>query len=145
MPYIPYGYQPGYYGQAMPDQLAQLRQNTYQQPMMGQAAQQTQGTPSIIWVPNAQAAEGYLVAPNSAVVLWDSSAPVVYLKQTDASGKPSMKTYDLVERTIPAQTPSQTAQQPGGEFVTRAEFNALAARCAALEKQEPAKPETEVK
>lgn len=24
MPYIPYGYQPGYYGQAMPDQLAQL-------------------------------------------------------------------------------------------------------------------------
>ena len=74
MPYIPYGYQPGYYGQAMPDQLAQLRQNNaYQQPMMGQAAQQTQGTPSIIWVPNAQAAEGYLVAPNSAVVLWDSS------------------------------------------------------------------------
>lgn len=38
MPYIPYGYQPGYYGQAMPDQLAQLRQNAYQQPMMGQAA-----------------------------------------------------------------------------------------------------------
>ena len=29
MPYIPYGYQPGYYGQAMPDQLAQLRQNVY--------------------------------------------------------------------------------------------------------------------
>ena len=39
MPYIPYGYQPGYYGQAMPDQLAQLRQNAYQQPMMGQATQ----------------------------------------------------------------------------------------------------------
>lgn len=144
MPYIPYGYQPGYYGQAMPDQLAQLRQNAYQPPTMpGQTAQQA--APSIIWVPNAQAAEGYLVAPNSAVVLWDSSAPVVYLKQTDASGKPSMKTYDLVERTIPAQTPPQTAQQPGVEFVTRAEFDKLAARCAALEKQELAKPETEVK
>ena len=36
-------------------------------------------------------------------------------------------------------------QQPGGEFVTRAEFDALAARCEALEKQEPTKPETEVK
>lgn len=144
MPYIPYGYQPGYYGQPMPDQLAQLRQNAYQQHMMGQAAQQTQGTPSIIWVPNAQAAEGYLVAPNSAVVLWDSSAPVVYLKQTDASGKPNMKTYDLVERTsIPQVQP--TTQKPGVEFVTRAEFDALEARCAALEKQEPAKPETEVK
>ena len=75
MPYIPYGYQPGYYGQAMPDQLAQLRQNAYQPPTM----------------------------------------------------------------------PGQAAQQPGVEFVTRAEFDALAARCAALEKQEPAKPETEVK
>ena len=29
--------------------------------------------------------------------------------------------------------------------ITRAEFDALAARCAALEKQEPTKPETEVK
>ena len=124
MPYIPYGYQPGYYGQAMPDQLAQLRQNAYQQPMMGQAAQQTQGTPSIIWVPNAQAAESYLVAPNSAVVLWDSSAPVVYLKQTDASGKPSMKTYDLIERTsIP---PSQPAtQEPDGMTALKSEVERL--------------------
>jgi hypothetical protein len=124
MPYIPYGYQPGYYGQAMPDQLAQLRQNAYQQPMMGQAAQQTQGTPSIIWVPNAQAAEGYLVAPNSAVVLWDSSAPVVYLKQTDASGKPSMKTYDLIERTsIPQVQP--TTQEPDGITALKSEVERL--------------------
>lgn len=112
MPYIPYGYQPGYYGQAMPDQLAQLRQNAYQPPTMpGQAAQQA--APSIIWVPNAQAAEGYLVAPNSAVVLWDSSAPVVYLKQTDASGKPNMKTYDLVERTSIPQVQPTTQEQNG--------------------------------
>ena len=48
----------------------------------------------------------YPVAPNNAVALWDSSAPVIYLKQADASGKPSMKTYDLVERTdAPADAP----------------------------------------
>lgn len=131
MPYIPYGYQPGYYGQAMPDQLAQLRQNAYQQPMMGQA---TQGTPSIIWVPNAQAAEGYLVAPNSAVVLWDSSAPVVYLKQTDASGKPSMKTYDLVERTSIPQ-PQPTAQEPDGITVLKSEVERLKSELGELKEK----------
>ena len=44
-----------------------------------------------------------------------------------------------------AEAVGQAVQQPGGEFVTRAEFDALAARCAALEKQEPTKTETEVK
>jgi hypothetical protein len=133
MPYIPYGYQPGYYGQPMPDQLAQLRQNAYQPPTMpGQATQQA--TPSIIWVPNAQAAEGYLVAPNSAVVLWDSSAPVVYLKQTDASGKPNMKTYDLVERTsIPQVQP--TTQEPDRITALKSEVERLKSELGELKEK----------
>ena len=147
MPYIPYGYQPGYYGQAMPDQLAQLRQNNaYQQPMMGQAAQQTQGTPSIIWVQGEEGAKAYMVAAGNSVLLMDSENSAFYIKSTDASGMPlPLRVFDYKERTTAAKTPPQTAQQPGVEFVTREEFNALAARCAALEKQEPAKPETEVK
>lgn len=146
MPYIPYGYQPGYYGQAMPDQLAQLRQNAYQQPMMGQAAQQTQGTPSIIWVQGEEGAKAYMVAAGNSVLLMDSENSAFYIKSTDASGMPlPLRVFDYKERTTTAKTPPQTAQQACGEFVTRAEFDALAARCAALEKQEPAKPETEVK
>lgn len=146
MPYIPYGYQPGYYGQAMPDQLAQLRQNAYQQPMMGQAAQQTQGTPSIIWVQGEEGAKAYMVAAGNSVLLMDSENSAFYIKSTDASGMPlPLRVFDYKERTTAAKTPPQTAQQPSVEFVTREEFNALAARCAALEKQEPAKPETEVK
>lgn len=146
MPYIPYGYQPGYYGQAMPDQLAQLRQNAYQQPMMGQAAQQTQGTPSIIWVQGEEGAKAYMVAAGNSVLLMDSENSAFYIKSTDASGMPlPLRVFDYKERTTAAKTPPQTAQQHGVEFVTRAEFDALAARCAALEKQEPAKPETEVK
>lgn len=146
MPYIPYGYQPGYYGQAMPDQLAQLRQNAYQQPMMGQTAQQTQGTPSIIWVQGEEGAKAYMVVAGNSVLLMDSENSAFYIKSTDASGMPlPLRVFDYKERTTAAKTPPQTAQQPGVEFVTRAEFNALAARCAALEKQEPAKPETEVK
>ena len=146
MPYIPYGYQPGYYGQAMPDQLAQLRQNAYQQPMMGQATQPTQGTPSIIWVQGEEGAKAYMVAAGNSVLLMDSENSAFYIKSTDASGMPlPLRVFDYKERTTAAKTPPQTAQQPGVEFVTRAEFDALAARCAALEKQEPAKPETEVK
>ena len=146
MPYIPYGYQPGYYGQAMPDQLAQLRQNAYQQPMMGQAAQQTQGTPSIIWVQGEEGAKAYMVAAGNSVLLMDSENSAFYIKSTDASGMPlPLRVFDYKERTTAAKTPPQTAQQPGVEFVTRAEFDALAARCAALEKQEPTKHETEVK
>lgn len=146
MPYIPYGYQPGYYGQAMPDQLAQLRQNAYQQPMMGQAAQQTQGTPSIIWVQGEEGAKAYMVAAGNSVLLMDSENSAFYIKSTDASGMPlPLRVFDYKERTTAAKTPPQTAQQPGVEFVTRAEFDALAARCAALEKQETPKTETEVK
>lgn len=124
MPYYPYQtYQP-----PMPDQLAQYRQQQYQPQPMFQQQQQMAGQ-SIIWVQNEQEAYNYLVAPNSAVALWDSNNPVVYLKQADASGKPTMKIYDLVERT--AQRP-QAAPQPAAEYVTRQEFAALQARIDAL-------------
>lgn len=145
MPYIPYGYQPGYYGQPMPDQLAQLRQNAYHPPTMpGQAAQQA--APSIIWVQGEEGAKAYMVAAGNSVLLMDSENSAFYIKSTDASGMPlPLRTFDYKERTTAAKTPPQTAQQPGVEFVTRAEFDALAARCAALEKQETPKTETEVK
>ncbi len=145
MPYIPYGYQPTYYGQAMPDQLAQLRQNSYQTPAMsGQAAQQA--APSIIWVQGEEGAKAYMVAAGNSVLLMDSENSAFYIKSTDASGMPlPLRVFDYKERITAAKTPPQTAQQTGVEFVTRAEFDALAARCAALEKLEPSKNETEVK
>lgn len=116
-----YGYQPyQMYQPPMADQLMQLRQNQYQ-PNMQQAPQQ-QPSPSIVWVQNEMEAANYLVAPNSAVTLWDSNAPVVYLKQADASGKPSMKIYDLVERT---QRPVQT---PAVEYAPLSRLEALEAR-----------------
>nr|DAJ80714.1 MAG TPA: hypothetical protein [Caudoviricetes sp.] len=145
MPYIPYGYQPGYYGQPMPDQLAQLRQNAYQPPTMpGQSTQQA--APAIIWVQGEEGAKAYMVAAGNSVLLMDSENSAFYIKSTDASGMPlPLRVFDYKEHTTAAKTPPQTAQQPGVEFVTRAEFDALAARCAALEKQETPKTETEVK
>ena len=123
MPNYPYYYQPYQpYQPPMADQLMQLRQNQYQ-PNMQQVPQQA--APSIVWVQNEMEAANYLVAPNSAVTLWDSNSPVVYLKQADASGKPSMKIYDLVERT---QRPAQAPQAPAVEYAPLSRLEALEAR-----------------
>ena len=121
MAYSYYPYQPNYFQPPMPDQLAQLRQQQYQ-PMQQMTQQQA---PSIVWVQSEMEAANYLVAPNSAVTLWDSNSPVVYLKQADASGKPSMKIYDLVERT---QRPAQTPQAPTVEYAPLSRLEALEAR-----------------
>lgn len=133
MAYNPYTN--SYYQPPMMDQLGQLRQQqympqAYQQPMQPvQPLQQQQPGPSIVWVQGEQEALSYMVAPNSAVALWDSLAPVVYLKQADASGKPTIKIYDLVERS---NRPVQPQQSQGVEYVTRQEFDALSARLDAL-------------
>lgn len=124
MAYPYYGYQPQYYQPPMADQLMQLRQNQYI-PQNMQQNQQAQAAPSIVWVQNEMEAANYLVAPNSAVTLWDSNSPVVYLKQADASGKPSMKIYDLVERT---QRPVQAQQTPSVEYAPLSRLEALEAR-----------------
>lgn len=131
MPYPYYPYQPNYFQPPMPDQLAQLRQNQFQQMQQPQQFQPQQNppTPSIVWVQSEQEALNYLVAPNSAVTLWDSNSPVVYLKQADASGKPSMKVYDLVERN---SRPVQTMQTQAVEYATKDELAALAARLDAI-------------
>ena len=140
MPYTPYYPTYQYYQPPMPDQLAQLRQNQYQ-PNMQQVPQQTQS--SMIWVSSEQDAFNYLIAPNSAVTLWDSNSPVVYLKQADASGKPSMKIYDLVERS---QRPVQPPQAPAVEYAPLSRLEALEARlnelAAVKESPKPTKKTT---
>lgn len=124
MAFTPYGYQNPYYPQPMPDTLMQMRQQ--QMPMMQtpQAPQNPIAQGGVQWVSGEQEARNWMIAPNAAVALWDSTAPTVYLKQADASGRPTLKIYDLVER---AETPSTAPQEKGVEFVTRKEFDALAA------------------
>ena len=119
MAYNPY-FNP-YYGQPMPDNLMQMRQLQQSQMPMQQNPIAQGG---VQWVNGEQEARGYLIAPNSAVALWDSTAPTVYLKQADASGKPTLKIYDLVERT---ETAPNAPKKPGVEFVTREEFDRLSA------------------
>lgn len=121
-----YPYFTPYYPQPMQDNLMQMRQQ-YQPPQMQPLSQPPQNPIAqggVQWVSGEQEARSWMIAPNAAVALWDSTAPTVYLKQADASGKPTLKIYDLVER---AENAPDRANAKPVEFVTRKEFDALAA------------------
>lgn len=127
MAYPQYGYTPqSYYSptQPMPDQLTYLRQQQMQ-PMQQPAA-------SPLWVQGEAGAKAYPVAPGSSVILMDSESNVFYIKSADQSGMPTMRTFEYRERTAAQNPPVQAAQQPQGDYVTRSEFAAWAARFDAL-------------
>lgn len=121
------GEQRAVYSSPVPDRLAQLRQNQGQPMMQGpqigqqqmiqnppavqqQNVSQNQQNSGMIWVSSKIDADNYLVAPNSAVALWDANNPVIYLRKADSTGKPSTVVYDLVERTD-SPAPQQAAPQ----------------------------------
>ena len=99
----------------------------YPQYPQGQQPQpQTQGSmntsSSMIWVQGEAGAKSYLVAPNTTVQLWDSEAPIIYLKSADASGMPSMKTLDYVIREqAQPQVKMSVAEQV--DYVTHEELD----------------------
>lgn len=140
MAYTPYGWQNPYYAQPMPDNLAQLRQQQMPPMMAPQPPQNPVAQSGVQWVSGEQEARNWMIAPNAAVALWDSSAPTVYLKQADASGKPSLKIYDLVERT---ETPRTALHKNDVEFVTRKEFDALAALVGELKGKKAKEDDTD--
>lgn len=103
------------------DNLMQMR--SQQQPK--QAAPQS----GMIWVQGEAAAKAYLVAAGNTVPLWDSESQCIYLKSVDQSGMPSMRILDYKERAAaPAVSPA--------EYVTRKEYDDLAAKVAALAAKE---------
>lgn len=89
---FPIGYQQ-YYPQYYPQ---------YQTPAVQN--QQPQTNNGIIWIQGGiTGANSYLVGPNTTVALWDSESPIIYLKTSDASGKPSMKILDYTVREEPSK------------------------------------------
>ena len=132
----PYVYQQPIYNQPPMMQEPMMRPQyqpapSMQYPTPQPQPQQPSGGQSIIWVPNEQAANDFIVAPNNAVTLWDMNAPVVYVKKADASGKPTMTIYDLVERAQAAPAPTAARKGMMEEYVTRKEFDELVAKLAA--------------
>lgn len=147
MPYPYYGNP--YYPAPMQDNLMQMRQQ-YQlpQPVSGPAPEpgpelvQTQQLPtaqngSVIWVQGEEGAKSYLVAAGNTVLLMDSESDTFYLKEVDKHKKPKpLRIFDYTERTPTLKTPqAATAAQPG-DYVTRGEFERLAARIDAMTAKE---------
>lgn len=109
-----HGYQQPYFQQPVQDQLGQLRMQQYHQPM------QLQQVTDPIWVVGIQGANAFLMAPNSRATLFDSTAPVFYVKSTDETGKPlPLEIFDYAKRV------GEPAATNTADFVTRKEFEEL--------------------
>lgn len=127
--YYPAAYQPYQYYAQPYQQFPQQQLSPTQMSVANQQAPQMQTSNSIIWVSGEKEAAMYPIAPNNAVTLWSQSEPVVYLKQADASGKPTMKTFDLVER---AETPQNEAKCECAKSAAYATKDELAAVLSAV-------------
>ena len=82
---------------------------------------QNQNQNNMIWVQGEAGAKSYLVAPNTTVQLWDSEAPIIYLKSADASGMPNMKILDYKIRES-AQNQNKIVEEPKIDYVTHEEL-----------------------
>ena len=108
-----------------------------QQPMMvpnyrQQMAPMPQQMPQeeTLYVPNEQAAEAYLMAPNSFVRLWDANNQMFYEKRTDPQGRPfPMEKYEFRKVT-------ETVQPQTEQYVTRKEFEEFIAKFTGGEQHE---------
>ena len=116
-------YYPNFYGQQpypYQDQLNQLRNAPMQMPGQFQQPMQPRSESSpIVWVQGEAGAKAWFVNPGATVVLMDSDAPRLYLKQADMNGMPSMKTFELIE--VSPDKPAAVAEP--GKFVTIDEYN----------------------
>ena len=124
--YNPYQYyQPVYQG------IPQMQQYQMPQPQP-QPQPQQQSSAGIIWVQGEEGAKAYMVAPGNSVLLMDSENSAFYIKSTDQSGMPlPLRVFDYNERTGDRQS-TQAILSQDDTYVTRKEFDALAARIDAL-------------
>ena len=108
--------------------------NSYQYYPMANYQQLMPQTPNyqngIIWVQGEAGAKSYLVAPNTTVALWDSEDKVIYLKSSDASGMPSIKTLDYTIRENGSTTPNFV---PNSDFITKDDISRIESRLDAVE------------
>lgn len=132
--------------QNMGNQFQPMQMNQAPAPQAVQAPQSPQQPNSgIIWCQGEEGAKGYLVAPGNSVLLMDSEGNHFYLKSTDAQGMPlPLRIFDYVERTSQRQA-AQAASAPSEEYVTRKEFDALAARLDAMTSSKPSSKRTSAK
>lgn len=127
-PYFPVTYSYGnYYPQAyQPVAQQQMVQQPQVQATQVPVANQNPATSGIIWVSGEQEAQMYPLAPNNAVALWENSGKKIFLKSADATGKPTMRVYDLVERTQNVSEATSVQEEKVINYVTKEELIKIA-------------------
>lgn len=117
-----------YYNQFPYPQMIQPEQYRPQQNML--PTQMSVTNDERIWVQGEGAAQAYLVAPNSFVRLWDSSANVFYEKRADQTGRPFMDVYEYKRKGGEAPAVNVPVND-----MYEAQIRALEQRIEALEKE----------
>ena len=114
------GYPVNYQQQYMPQQYVPQQAPQYQQ----------QNNMDIIWVQGEAGAKSFLLAPNSTVQLWDSENQFIYLKSTDAYGKPTIRTFEYREvgNDTQGKLDRLSENENKNEYVTKAEFDEFSER-----------------
>lgn len=97
-------------GQVAANRLAQMPQAPTGMNPYAQMNMQPQS--DLQFVNGRESVDVYPMAPNSKVLLMDSTMPRFYIKQTDASGMATVNAYDF----------TAASEKPAEEYVTRAEF-----------------------
>lgn len=115
-------YQQGYYNNV---------QSPYGQPM------QYPVQSNLTYVQGEVGARSYLMAPNAKMALWDSEAPIIYIKSTDPNGIPSMQILDY---TVRGGQTNQNNNSPSGLamedlYVTKEDFTSLQNKVNVLEEK----------
>lgn len=90
---------------------------------------QQQNNNGIIWVVGENGADSYLVAPGQTVQLWDSTAPVIYMKTADNLGRPSKRILDYKERNT---SPQKADISPVSDYATKDDISVIREELDAL-------------
>lgn len=75
----------------------------------------------ITWVQGEAGAKSFLTSPNSIVPLWDSETKTIYIKSTDANGRPTMQILDYTIRG--EETKASNPLDENVPYVTKADLD----------------------
>lgn len=121
------------YPQPYQDRLAQLQSQYNQTIPQQQMTQQQPINQGLLWVQGEAGAKSYLVAPSTTVLLMDSESQRFYLKSTDGSGMPNLRTFEYTEVLPNTPQSSQTFHENlDDKYVTREEYSSLQAKYAEI-------------
>lgn len=126
-PYAQYGAQYQPFQQYVPQQQQYAQQQAPALPSLQQQPQQSQAPMTgnfIVEVYGRAGAEALQLGPNSKIIAYDKEANVEYRVQTDDAGNKHILEFEF--------RPKEARPAPKADYVTREEFDALAAKVDSL-------------